>query len=243
VLSNLFYGEICCFSNDVASVIRYCRFHAYADDLQIYHSADLYDMQRCYDEINADLSRIAKWAQKNGLKLNPKKSQVMLIHRLANDLPQPRLVISSDVVKIVSKVVDLGFIFILNSRLTPVDHFSKVCQKIYWVLRSIRPHASCTPIPVRKKLITSLILPHINYSNIVYSHIDSASLRKLGVAYNACLRYIHGLDRRESVANLQCSITGLNLKASATLQQLKFMFKPSQETVFEDGNVNEVSLC
>jgi Reverse transcriptase (RNA-dependent DNA polymerase) len=54
-----------CFSNDVASVIRFCRFHAYANDLQIYHSADLNDMQRCYDEINADLSHIAKWALKN----------------------------------------------------------------------------------------------------------------------------------------------------------------------------------
>jgi hypothetical protein len=52
---------------------------------------------------------------------------VMLIHRLANDLPQPCLVVGSDTVKIVPKVVDLGFV--LNSRLTTVDHFSKVCQK------------------------------------------------------------------------------------------------------------------
>jgi hypothetical protein len=70
-----------------------------------------------------------------------------------------------------------------------------------------------------------IILPHINYSNIVYSHIDGRSSSKLGVAYNACLRYVHGIGRRESVADLQCSITGLNLKDSATLQQLKFLFK------------------
>jgi hypothetical protein len=67
--------------------------------------------------------------------------------------------------------------------------------------------------------------PQKLFQYCVGSHIDSASIRKLGVAYNACLRYIHGLDRRENVVNLQCSITGLNLKASATLQQLKFMFK------------------
>jgi hypothetical protein len=51
------------------------------------------------------------------------------------------------------------------------------------------------------------------------------SSSKLGVAFNACLRYVHGIGRRESVADLQCSITGLNLKDSATLQQLKFLFK------------------
>jgi hypothetical protein len=100
--------------------------------------------------------------------LNPKKSKVMLIHRLANDLPQPRLVIGSDVVKIVSTVVDLGFI--LNSRLTPVDHFSKAAS-----------------FDKASRFLYTYPGPHINYSNIVYSHIDSASLRKLLVAYNACL--------------------------------------------------------
>jgi hypothetical protein len=212
-----------CYSNDVCEVIQFCKFHAYADDLQLYHSADVANLQRCYAEVNSDLSRIAEWARKNGLKLNPKKSQVMLIHRLANDLPQPHLVIDSDTVKVVPKAVNLGFV--LNTRLTPIDHFSKVCQKIYWVLRSLRPHSSCTPKTIKKKLINTLILTHINYSNIVFSHIDSASSRKIGVAYNACLRYIHGLGRRDSVTDLQESITGLNLQNSATLQLLKFVFK------------------
>jgi Reverse transcriptase (RNA-dependent DNA polymerase) len=29
------------FSNDVCDVIKHCRFHAYADDLQLYHTADV----------------------------------------------------------------------------------------------------------------------------------------------------------------------------------------------------------
>jgi hypothetical protein len=71
-----------------------------------------------------------------------------------------------------------------------------------------------------QKLVQSLILAHINYSY--------ASSRKLGVASNSCLRYVHGLGRRDSVAHLQCSINGLGLKASATLQQLRFLFKVMQ---------------
>jgi hypothetical protein len=40
-----------------------------------------------------------------------------------------------------------------------------------------------------------------------------------GLAFNACLRYVHvhGKGRRESVADFQCSINGLDLKDSATL--------------------------
>jgi regulator of sigma D len=61
--------------NDVSKVIKYCRFHIYADDLQIYHSSSVSDLQRCYDEINMDLQPIHEWATANGLKLNPEKSQ------------------------------------------------------------------------------------------------------------------------------------------------------------------------
>jgi hypothetical protein len=44
--------------NDVLRVIKYNRFHIYADDLQIYHSSSVSDLQRCYDEINMDLQQI-----------------------------------------------------------------------------------------------------------------------------------------------------------------------------------------
>jgi hypothetical protein len=43
--------------NDVSRVIKYSRFHIYADDLQIYHSSSFSDLQRCYDEINMDLQQ------------------------------------------------------------------------------------------------------------------------------------------------------------------------------------------
>jgi retron-type reverse transcriptase len=39
--------------NDVSNFIKYSRFHNYADDLQIYHSSSVSDLQRCYaHEIN-----------------------------------------------------------------------------------------------------------------------------------------------------------------------------------------------
>jgi hypothetical protein len=39
-------------------VIHFCRFHIYADDWQMYHSASVADLQRYYDEVNTDLNRI-----------------------------------------------------------------------------------------------------------------------------------------------------------------------------------------
>jgi hypothetical protein len=35
--------------DDVSVVIHFCRFHIYTDDLQMYHSSSVADLQRCYD--------------------------------------------------------------------------------------------------------------------------------------------------------------------------------------------------
>jgi hypothetical protein len=79
--------------NDVSKVIKYSRFHIYADDLQIYHSSSVSDLQRCCDEINMNLQQIIEWATANRLKLNPEKSQVILIHQCRADIPPPSLLI------------------------------------------------------------------------------------------------------------------------------------------------------
>jgi hypothetical protein len=123
-------------------VIHFCRFHIYADDLQIYHSSSAADLQRYYDEVNADLKRIYKWAGSNGLKLNPKKSQVILIQKTGDDVPQPELFIGSDSIEMVSKVRNLGFV--LNRNLPLVEYYNAVCQKIYSILTSVEPHARYT---------------------------------------------------------------------------------------------------
>jgi hypothetical protein len=65
----------------------------------------------------------------NGLKLNPIKSQVIVTSQsLQGCIPLPTLLIGSDVIKVVPKVNNLGFV--LNERLTATDHFKKVCQKV-----------------------------------------------------------------------------------------------------------------
>jgi hypothetical protein len=41
----------------ISGVIHFCRFQIYADDLQTYHTFSVAYLQRCYDEVNAELKR------------------------------------------------------------------------------------------------------------------------------------------------------------------------------------------
>jgi hypothetical protein len=84
---------------------------------------------------------VHEWSAANGLKLNLIKSQVIVISRCRVDIPLPTLLMGSDVIKVVLKVNNL--VFVLNERLSATDYFKMVCQKIYWILHSLRPHLLC----------------------------------------------------------------------------------------------------
>jgi hypothetical protein len=171
--------------DDVSDVIHFSRLHIYADDLQIYHSSSVADLQRCYGEVNADLKRIFDWAESNRLKLNPKKRQVILIQKRGGDVPEPELFIGPDLIELVPKVRNFGSV--LNGNLTPVDQYKAVCQRIYSILRSVKPQARYTPFGNKKKLVVSL---------------------RLNVAFNSCLHYVHDILRREYVSHLVPTIIG-----------------------------------
>jgi hypothetical protein len=84
------------------------------------------DFHRFMDELNLDLQRVHEWTDANGLKLNSIRIHAIVISRCRVDISSP-------------KVNNLGFV--LNEYLPATDHFKKVCQKVYWILRSMRPHA------------------------------------------------------------------------------------------------------
>jgi len=65
--------------NDLPAVIQHRKYHLYADDLHIYKQFSLSTIFDAVQSINSDISAIAGWATANGLKLNPKKINLMLL--------------------------------------------------------------------------------------------------------------------------------------------------------------------
>jgi hypothetical protein len=79
----------------------------------------------------------------------------------------------------------------LNERLTATELFKKVCQKVYWIWRSLRPHSLHSPFQVRRSLVVSLSMPHIGYRVIVYVSVDTASQRRFNISFRA---YLHAFS-------------------------------------------------
>jgi hypothetical protein len=70
------------FINDIASRISHCQYHLYADDVQLYLSGDIGLISDCISRMNLTwtLESLYKCTIENGLCLNPKKTQAMIIN-------------------------------------------------------------------------------------------------------------------------------------------------------------------
>ncbi|KAJ4439537.1 hypothetical protein ANN_07661 [Periplaneta americana] len=56
--------------NDVATNLHYCKYHIYADDLQLYIHSRPDEIDATIDKINHDLNQVSLWAKKFRLRLN-----------------------------------------------------------------------------------------------------------------------------------------------------------------------------
>ena len=101
--------------NDAPSVLRYCAYYLYADDLTIYIRSLLNDLHNTIQSLNDDLARLAQWAADNDLCINAKKTQLFLSQRLRSiNLTEPTL--DGQRVAYCNSVKILGFT--LDSKLT-----------------------------------------------------------------------------------------------------------------------------
>jgi hypothetical protein len=66
--------------NDIASRISHCRYQLYADDIQLYLIGDIDSVSDCINQMTLDLESVHKWTIENGLCLNPRKTQAMIIN-------------------------------------------------------------------------------------------------------------------------------------------------------------------
>lgn len=189
----------CAFINDLPSVCEHVSFHLYADDIQIYLSRRIGLIEDLVFRVNEDLERISNWAKENGLVLNPNKSQALLISKKTyNHRDLPSITLNSAHVSFVDSVTSLGFK--ISRDLSCRDHINSVIARIYGTLRKLWVSNSFTPQETKLRLMRTLLVPIISFSEVVYPKLDSLSEYKLRVALNDMTRYVYGIRRYDHIS-------------------------------------------
>lgn len=199
------------FINDLPEVVKYCIYHLFADDVQLYYHHDWYDLSGGVKLVNKDLIEIQRWAQVNRFILNTNKSKAMIISEteinvLDNTLVENPIVLNSEQIKYVKTVKSLGLL--LNNTLTWSDQVKKMKQKIYGGLRCLWTCCSYLSYDKRSMLVKTLLLPYFTYCDQVMCDMDAEAENSLQVAMNACIRFVFKMKRRDHISTQESSILG-----------------------------------
>lgn len=182
------------FVSDIGGVIKKCKYNLYADDLQIYLHSEPRNLHDNIDKVNEDIKSLIKWSENNELILNPEKTQAILfgMARYINEIVVdnlPRLKIGDSIVTCSSNVKYLG-ISITNT-LSWEMHVTSVVKnmrsKLYQL--KISKHLFTNELKIYISLISTLIIPYLDYCCAALTDITDQLNLKLYRALNACIRF------------------------------------------------------
>jgi hypothetical protein len=189
------------YAADICTYIRNCKYHFYADDVQVYISCKQSEVDNAIEQLNMDLSRIAAWASSNGLLLNPTKTKYLVFgskQQLSRLAPTLDVMLMDEPIERVCEARNLGLL--VDDELRYEKHISNSVRGCFYklkVLYKIRPFLSET---LRIQLVESLVLSKLNYMDIVYGpRLLTKSKLLIQRVQNACARFCFTIPFRAHV--------------------------------------------
>jgi retron-type reverse transcriptase len=217
------------FTHDMCRIFQNrCKYHVYADDVQLYISCKPSELSDAIGIMNCILDDVFKWSQKHGLKLNPTKTQAMviathIIHKKIDFSNLPHLILNSTQIEFTDNVKNLGVIF--DKYFKWDKHVSTVCQKVYGVLTNLQKFRDVTPEPTRLQLFKSLILPHFDYCSYVYCNINAEQTKRLQSALTSAMRYVYNVPFAANMSPFYVKAQVLKIKERSELEILLITHK------------------
>jgi len=211
--------------NDLPEQISHGHIVLYADDTALFFAAkSVSDVNRA---LNADLQNISEWLETNRLTLNISKCKAMLFgssKRLHLGNEQLTTYLSGTHIEVVPCFKYLGVWF--DSCLTWQFHIEKLTNAVSARIGVLRRLVPVLPQDTLAMLFNCLILPKVDYCDVVWGNCGKGLSDKLQKLQNRAVRIILGLSYRSHVNNEHLSALGWkDLASRRKLHLLQTVYK------------------
>jgi hypothetical protein len=174
--------------NDICKSSKILRFILYADDTNIFFSCDNVD-QLC-DVVNRELQGVTQWFKANRLSVNLKKTNFVIFGNQAKLKKVKKCEIILDNIKISMADTAKFLGVVIDKNLSWTCHIHYVQGKIAKNIGIIKRLKFRLPQKTLNTLYNSLVLPYLNYCNIVWGSNKPTRLQSLFLLQKRCMRIV-----------------------------------------------------
>ena len=220
------------FTNDVQCYLsESCKLVSYADDTQLIHSASpgangLADLR---SRVELDLATISRWFHYNGLKINPSKTELIVLGTPAQTRKTTGLsiifgdvqLLPSDCMKILGVHLDKNFNW--------QYHTGKIVQRCFGSLVTINKLKHVLPKTTIKTLIESLVFPHIRYCLPAWAPTSTLQRKRVDRVINFAVRVATGKRRHDHVTEPRKSLGWLSFEQTLYIRDCIRMYRVIHE--------------
>jgi hypothetical protein len=213
---------------DLPKVLQYCTYVMYADDIQLYIHFPLNDYENCLNKMICDLINTIVYCEQHNLILNVSKTQAIILGTqrfltMLDSMSPPPLIVNECVIPFSDSVKNLGVV--IDKTLSWTEQCIMLVQKVFSTLAQLRRTVSFIPTNIRKMLVSSLIMPHLDYCSVLLTDISDGNNLKLQRLQNSCVRFITGASRYEHITPYYKELGMLKLQERRTVAIAVMIFK------------------
>ena len=200
----------------------------YADDHCLIDSYDprvQSEEERCTERIETTLKKIGNWMAANKLKMNPAKTETIMIASKAS-LEKSQLTsvkVDQDEVTIANHLKYLGVW--LDSNLSMDKNITTKCNSARINIRNIASIRRFIDLDTAKLLASSLVLTHLDYSNSILCGLPKKSLLKLQRIQNWAAKVVLHRDKYSSSTEALTILHWLPIKERIDYKVLCLIYK------------------
>ncbi|KAK3514069.1 hypothetical protein QTP70_002908 [Hemibagrus guttatus] len=196
-------------------------YHCCADDTQLIFSFPPSDTMASA-RISACLADISSWMTAHQLKLNPSKTELLVIPGDPSPAQDLAISLNNSMISPTATARNLGVT--LDNQLSFSSHVTNVtrsCQFLYNI-RRIRPFLSTQATQV---LVQSLVISRLDYFNSLLAGLPLNAIRPLKMIQNAAARLVFNLPKFSHTTPLLRSLHWLPVAARIRFKTLTLAYK------------------
>jgi len=185
--------------NDLPLVIKHCLSIIFADDTQLCIAGSPNKLHELKQKLTTDLKNIIDWMDRNGMKLNLEKTQLIVLGNAQNltKIGEVTLEIHDIRIKSTETLKSLGLT--IDSKLTWYDHINKVSRSYHLMARSLYPLRHLMYPETFLKIINACLLPKLRYMACVWGTASKKILKILENKLRSTARIVLNIGKYEKI--------------------------------------------